>query len=131
MASRARMIIPGAPHHVTQRGNRRERIFLAPGDEAICLDLMSARLERHGVACWAYCLMPNHVYFILAPRDETGLARAVGEAHRRDTTFVGARGRWSAPPPRGERASLTRPTTSNMLTTPMGTKPRFAGATAM
>jgi putative transposase len=80
------MIIPGAPHHVTQRGNRREPIFLEPGDEVIYLDLMSERLKRHGVACWAYCLMPNHVHFILAPGDETGLARAVGEAHRRYRT---------------------------------------------
>jgi len=42
VARRARMIIPGAPHHVTQRGNRREPIFLEPGDEALYLDLMSA-----------------------------------------------------------------------------------------
>ena len=89
------MIIPGVPHHVTQRGNRREPIFFEPGDEALYLDLMSARLKRHGVACWAYCLMPNHVHFILTPADEAGLARAVGEAHRRYTAFVGARGRWT------------------------------------
>ncbi len=30
MARLARMIIPGVPHHVTQRGNRRERIFFEP-----------------------------------------------------------------------------------------------------
>jgi len=95
MARQARMIIPGVPHHVTQRGNRRERIFLEPGDEAIYLELMRTRLERHGVACWAYCLMPNHVHFILTPTDETGLARAIGEAHRRYAAFVGARGGWT------------------------------------
>jgi putative transposase len=67
------MIVPGAPHQVTQRGNRREPIFLEPGDEAIYLDVMSARLKRHGVACWAYCLMPNHVHFILVPGDEAPL----------------------------------------------------------
>jgi len=49
MARRSRVVIPGVPHHVTQRGNRLERIFLEPGDEAIYLDLMRARLERHGV----------------------------------------------------------------------------------
>ena len=95
MARQARMIIPGVPHHVTQRGNRRERIFLEPDDEAIYLELMRRRLERHGVACWAYCLMPNHVHFILMPTDETGLARAIGEAHRRYAAFVGARGGWT------------------------------------
>jgi len=89
------MIIPGVPHHVTQRGNRQERIFFEPGDETIYLDLMAAQLKRQDVACWAYCLMPNHVHFILTPKDETGLARAVGEAHRRYTAFIGARGRWT------------------------------------
>ena len=95
MARRARMIIPDIPHHVTQRGNRRERIFFEEGDEQVYLDLMSAQLKRYGVACWAYCLMPNHVHLILTPSDEAGLARAVGEAHRRYTGFVGARGRWT------------------------------------
>jgi putative transposase len=39
--------------------------------------------------------MPNHVHLILTPVDEPGLARAVGEAHRRYANFVGARGRWT------------------------------------
>lgn len=39
--------------------------------------------------------MPNHVHLILVPSDEAGLASAVGEAHRRYTAFVGARGRWT------------------------------------
>ena len=91
----ARMIIPGLPHHVTQRGNRRERIFFEAGDEAVYLDLMATQLKRCGVECWSYCLMPNHVHLILTPSDETGLARAVGEAHRRYTAFVGARGGWT------------------------------------
>ncbi len=50
------MIIPGVPHHVTQRGNRREAIFFEPGDDAVYLDLMATQLERHEVDCWAYCL---------------------------------------------------------------------------
>ena len=38
-------------------------------------------------------LMPNHVHLILNPRQADGLGRAVGEAHRRYTNFVNARGR--------------------------------------
>jgi len=95
MARLARMIIPGVPHHVTQRGNRRERIFFEPDDEAVYLDLLAPQLKRYGVECWSYCLMPNHVHLILTPSDEVGLARALGEAHRRYTAFVGARGRWT------------------------------------
>ncbi len=44
---------------------------------------------------WAYRLMPNHVHLILTPRNEAGLGLAVGEAHRRYTAFVTARGRWT------------------------------------
>jgi putative transposase len=44
---------------------------------------------------WAYCLMPNHVHLILNPRQADGLGRAVGEAHRRYTNFIHARGRWT------------------------------------
>jgi len=95
MARRARITLPGIAHHVTQRGNRRKCIFLKSGDEALYLDLMSEQLRRHDVACWAYCLMPNHVHLILTPSDEPGLARAVGEAPRRYAAFVGAKGRWT------------------------------------
>jgi putative transposase len=77
MARLKRMIIPGVAHHVTQLGNLREPIFFEPGDEQVYLDLMATQLERYHVACWADCLMPNHVHFILTPKDETGLARAV------------------------------------------------------
>src|ERR1700712_4927562 len=37
--------------------------------------------------------MPNHVHLILNPRQADGLGRAVGEAHRRYTNFIHARGR--------------------------------------
>ena len=51
--------------------------------------------ERSGVACWAYCLMPNHVHLVLVPTTEEGLASALGETHRRYTSFVNARSRWT------------------------------------
>ena len=44
---------------------------------------------------WAYCLMPNHVHLILVPRQANALGLAVGEAHRRYTNFINARGRWT------------------------------------
>lgn len=95
MARLARVIAPGAPHHVTQRGNRREPIFFEDGDQEVYRDLLAEQTRRRGVAVWAYCLMPNHVHLVLAPSDEAGLGLAVGEAHRRYTNFVNARGRWT------------------------------------
>ena len=99
MARLSRIIVPGVPHHVTQRGNRRMAIFAEDGDYALYRDLLAERLRHHNVACWAYCLMPNHVHLILTPPDGdaasagAALSRGVGEAHRRYTAFVNARAR--------------------------------------
>ena len=95
MARLARIVIPGLPHHVTQRGNRREPIFFENGDQEIYLDLLAEQTLKAGVEIWAYCLMPNHVHLILKPAHADGLGRAIGEAHRRYTNFINARGRWT------------------------------------
>jgi len=47
-----------------------------------------------GVEVWAYCLMPNHVHLVVVPSSEEGLARGVGEAHRRYTRRINFRKRW-------------------------------------
>src|SRR5271166_6494142 len=89
----ARVVVPGLPHHVTQRGNRRGKICFEDGDYALYRDLLAERCRKASVAVWAYCLMPNHVHLILVPATANGLAKAVGEAHRRFTAFANARAR--------------------------------------
>ncbi len=91
MARLARVVIPGLPHHVTQRGNRRERTFFGDGDYALYLELLAESSARARTAIWAYCLMPNHVHMIAVPADEDGLRRTFADAHRRYTAFVNAR----------------------------------------
>jgi putative transposase len=95
MSRLARMVVPGLPHHVTQRGNRREAIFFENGDQQIYCDLLAEQARKFSVEVWAYCLMPNHVHLILTPHEEDGMSRALGEAHRRYTNFINARGRWT------------------------------------
>ena len=80
MTRLARMVVSGLPHHVTQRGNRRESIFFKDGDQEIYRDLLGEQLRKAEVEVWAYCLMPNHVHLILNPRQADGLGRAVGES---------------------------------------------------
>jgi putative transposase len=94
MARLARIVVPGCPHHVTARGNRREPIFFEDGDQEIYCDLLAEQMRKWEVEVWAYCLMPNHVHLILCPRRPDGLAQALGAAHRRWANFVNARGRW-------------------------------------
>lgn len=95
MARRARIVLPGHPHHVTQRGNRRQPTFFGEGDYALYCDLMAQALAAHGVRCWAWCLMPNHVHLVLEPSSEAGLARALKLAHQRYTRAINAREGWT------------------------------------
>ena len=94
MARLARAVAPGLPHHVTQRGNRRQRTFLHPDDHGLYKALLAEHCRARGVAVWAWCLMPNHVHLVLVPPDAGSLASALGEAHRRYTRHVNLRERW-------------------------------------
>jgi putative transposase len=94
MARIARVIAPGAPHHVTQRGNRRQQTFFCDEDYLAYLDLLAQWCGKNEVDIWAWCLMPNHVHLIAVPQTEDGLARAIGETHRRYTLRVNGRENW-------------------------------------
>ena len=94
MAWIARVIVPGFPHHITQRGNRCQPTFFNDEDYAAYLDLMAQWCAKHAVEVWAWCLMPNHVHLIAVPPTPEGLARAVGEAHRRYTRRINFREGW-------------------------------------
>ena len=95
MARLARLVVPGLPYHVTQRGNRRQPTFFEDGDFALYRDLVAEAARRSGTEIWSYCLMPNHVHLIVVPADEHGLRRTFADAHRRYTAFVNARQRWT------------------------------------
>ena len=94
MARIARVVVPGYPHHITQRGNRRQPTFFGPEDYEAYVALMSEWCAQCGVRVWAYCLMPNHVHLVAVPEADDALARAVGEAHRRYTRMVNFREGW-------------------------------------
>jgi putative transposase len=77
----ARFVAEGVPHHVTQRGNGRQRVFRCPEDYALYEDLLQRYAKRSGLALWAYCLMPNHIHLICVPEHERSLATALGRTH--------------------------------------------------
>jgi len=94
MARLARVVVPGVPHHVTQRGNRRQQTFFGEADYWAYLELMTEWSGKHRLRIWSYCLMPNHVHLIIVPPSEEALCRGVGEAHRRYTRRVNFREGW-------------------------------------
>ncbi|WKA31300.1 transposase [Bradyrhizobium roseum] len=91
MARLARVVIPGLPHHVTQRGNGGARTFFGDDDFACYRDLLAEACRAADVEVWAWCLMPNHVHLILVPSDADGLRRALAPVHRRYAGIIHAR----------------------------------------
>jgi putative transposase len=91
MARIARIVVPGLPHHVVQRGVRSLDIFKTDGDRREYLDLLRASGERFGLEFWAWCLMSNHVHCLVVPKNEDSLSKGIGDAHRRYTRMVNFR----------------------------------------
>jgi putative transposase len=94
MARIARVVVPDIPHHITQHGNRRQRVFFFDGDYEAYINLMSEWCKKYKVEIWAYCLMPNHVHLIATPATKEGLHKVIGEAHRRYTRMINFRKKW-------------------------------------
>ena len=78
MARLARVVAPGIPHHLTQRGNRRQQTFFSDEDYSPHRDLIARSCRAAGVECGHYYLMPNHVHMILTPPDPDDLRAALG-----------------------------------------------------
>jgi len=95
MARQARVVAPGYPHHVTQRGNRRQPTFFEVSDYTLYLNLLADECWKAEVDVWAYCLMPNHIHLIVVPATEEGLSQAIGHTHRRYTRAVNQRMEWT------------------------------------
>lgn len=81
MPRHARIVFPGVPHHVTQRGNHRERVFFDRGDHAAYLGLLGEHAQRLAIDIVAYCLMPNHVHLVVIPSNLDGLHRMFKGVH--------------------------------------------------
>jgi putative transposase len=84
----ARIVVPGVPHHVTQRGNNRQDVFFVEDDRRVYLDLLGEQAERFGLQVLGYCLMSNHIHLIATPAGEQSLAKAVGRTHFLYTQYV-------------------------------------------
>ena len=77
MARLPRLIVPGQPHHVIQRGAGQQPIFLDTDDYLMFLRYLKEGARQFQVAVHAYVLMSNHLHLLASPADATGLARTM------------------------------------------------------
>ena len=81
MARPSRFVVPGVAHHVTQRGNYRQKVFYRDEDRQFYLQLLNRFARHYGVALLGYCLMPTHVHLIAVPQNSTALSRTLQRVH--------------------------------------------------
>ena len=95
MPRNARFVLTGQPYHVTQRGNNRQPVFFSPEDRQTYLDLVRDNLADAGVRVYAYCLMTNHVHWVIVPERGDSLAVLFRRVHGRYAQYLNIRRRCS------------------------------------
>ena len=88
MARSPRIVVPGIPLHIIQRGNNRLPVFFAEEDYLYYLNTLTEVSLGYGCKVHAYVLMTNHVHLLITPEE--------GESawnNRGQTTFYSSRAR--------------------------------------
>ncbi len=91
MARIARVVLAGVAHHVTQRAIDRRQIFFDDSDYHVYLTGVITTARRSQTEILSYCLMPNHVHWIVVPHREDSLALTFREAHSKYSAYVNAK----------------------------------------
>jgi len=94
MPRRPRVVVPDFPHHVTQRGNRNQRVFFNSRDKDIYLNILREEIVAYGIQIWAYSLMDNHVHLVATPEAEVSLSKGLREVHKRYALMINKRMGW-------------------------------------
>jgi putative transposase len=76
-----RVVLVNVVHHVVSRGNDRMRIFTCRAEKQQYLRRFCIIASEEKVLVHGYCLMDNHVHWLLTPTTITGLARLFRRAH--------------------------------------------------
>ena len=71
------MYLPSLPYHIIQRGNNREACFIEPENYLYYLELWKIYAKRYGISVHAYCLMTNHIHFLVTPHAEASISNAM------------------------------------------------------
>ncbi len=95
MARTPRVVIPDHPHHIIQRGNRKQPVFFQKNDFQFYLDLLQTYSQEHDLDVLSYCLMPNHVHVIAVPGHEDAMRAVFAQVHKRYTSMINKREGWT------------------------------------
>lgn len=116
MARLPRLSLAGYAHHVIQRGNNRQAIFLTDDDRRFMLALLHEAAQTHQVALHAYVLMSNHIHLLLTPQTDEGVPKMMQSVGRRYVRYFNDRTRRSGTLWEGRYKSTLIQTDAYLLT---------------
>ncbi len=88
MPRRARIVVPGIPWHIIQRGNNRSACFYTDDDYHKYLDTLKEQAEKYECQIHAYCLMTNHVHLLLTPKYEESASLLMKHLGQRYVQYI-------------------------------------------
>ena len=91
MARLPRLTLADQPHHVIQRGNNRQPVFVDRADREFFLSLLGENAARFGIALHAYVLMDNHFHLLATPSTADGLPQWMQAVGRRYVRYFNDR----------------------------------------
>lgn len=91
MPRRARTYIPGLPYHIVQRGNNRQACFIESENCQVYLELWRQLTSRYRVDVHAYCLMTNHIHFLVTPETDTAISNTMRVVGSRYAQYINHR----------------------------------------
>ncbi len=97
MPRRARIVIPGIPHHIVQRGIRKQDVFYSGRDKRRFMKLLEVSAQTYGLTILAYCLMRNHIHYIVIPSSVDSLHLTFKKTHGVYAQELNERMRWIGP----------------------------------
>lgn len=84
MPRRARVLMPGVPLHLIQRGNNRSVCFFSDDDYIFYMELLAEQASKSGCEVHAWCLMSNHVHLLVSPQEQSSagsLMKGIGQRY--------------------------------------------------
>jgi len=91
MPRQARVIVPGFPHHIVQRGHNRQPVFVERRDFEYYLANLQEWKQVYELEVFSYCLMTNHVHLVVQANDNlTSIPQLMKRLAGRQTRFINA-----------------------------------------
>jgi REP-associated tyrosine transposase len=89
MPRKARVLLPGCPHHIVQRGHNRKAVFVESADFQYYHANLKEWKEVLDLKFHAWCLMTNHIHLIVEPlADPADISMLMKRVNGKQTAFV-------------------------------------------